>query len=405
MMPTHTAAPSGPELYDFDAVIDRRHSDSGKWNRYAEDVLPMWVADMDFASPPPILAALHARVDHAVFGYGGNSAELSDLICARMDALYGWHITPDQVVLLPGLVSGLNIVARAIGAAGTGVMVNTPVYPPFLSAPINHDRVLNNVPLAITHRHDGQGRAYLHWEMDFPAMQAGLDPQTRLFMLCNPHNPVGRAYDRAELEQLAEFCLRNKLVICSDEIHSDLLMGETRHIPLAALSPEIAAQTITLHAPSKTFNVPGLGCSYAIVPNPELRRQVEAAMSGIVPHVNLLGITAAVAAYAECDEWLTQLCSYLTANRDYLFDYVTTKWPAVELTLPEATYLGWLDFNKSAVENPYAFFLEHAKVALGDGSAFGSGGEGFVRLNFGCPRALLVESLERMSEALEQANT
>lgn len=398
---SHPAQTAG-SVFDFDTVIDRRNSDSGKWNAYPADVLPLWVADMDFRSPEPIIRALHERADHGCFGYGWHAAELRDAISARLQRQHGWQVTAEQVVLLPGLVSGLNIVARAIGAPGSGVMVNTPVYPPFLSAPTNQDRALNDVPLALTHRHDRQGRAYLHYEMDFAAMQDKLAPETQLFILCNPHNPVGRAFDSAEMEQLADFALRNKLVVCSDEIHADLLMDGTVHHPIAALSPEIAAQTITLLAPSKTFNVPGLGCSVAIVQNPELRRQLDKAMAGIVPHVNLMGIAAATAAYTECDDWLAALRTYLTANRDYLFDYVTTKWPQVELTLPEATYLGWMDFRGLGIDKPYEFFLEEAKVALNSGLMFGEGGEGFARINYGCPRALLSEALTRMDSALEK---
>lgn len=388
--------------YDFDTVLDRLHSDSGKWRRYPEDVLPLWVADMDFPSPPPILAALHTRVDHGFFGYGMEPQELRDLLCTRMAERYSWQITPDQIVFLPGLVCGLNVVARAIGTPGDGVMVNTPVYPPFLSAPINHDRVVNDIPLAVTTRTDHHGRTALHYSMDFAAMQAGLLNRTRLFILCNPHNPVGRAYTRPELEELSAFCLRNDLILCSDEIHCDLLMADTQHIPIASLDSEIAAHTITLMAPSKTFNIPGLGCSFAIVPDPELRHRIEKAMAGIVPHVNLLGFAATYAAYAHCDDWLTRLRNYLTANRDFLYDYVKTKWPQVELTLPEATYLGWLGFSALGITQPYQLFLDHAKVALGDGTGFGPGGAGFVRINYGCPRPLLKEALARMSNALEQ---
>jgi cystathionine beta-lyase len=386
--------------YDFDTVPDRRHSDSAKWNYYAEGTLPLWVADMDFRSPQPILDALHARVDHGFFGYGMEPVQLRDLIVARMDSLYHWHITPEQIVFLPGLVCGLNVTARAVGAPGDGVMVNTPVYPPFLSAPTNQERALHNAPLARTHRHDAQGKPYLYYEMDFDAMQAAVQPNTAMFTLCNPHNPVGRAYSRAELEQLAEFCLRHDLTICADEIHSDLTLDGTHHLPIAALSPEIADRTITLLAPSKTFNIPGLGCSLAIVPNPNLRQQVIKAMTGLIPHVNLLGFAAAIAAYESCEEWLQQLRAYLTANRDFTTAFVREQMPQVELTLPEATYLGWLDFRAYGLNDPYQHFLDHAKVSLSSGKPFGAGGETFVRLNFGCPRATLTQALTQMAAAL-----
>ncbi|MCC6458175.1 MAG: PatB family C-S lyase [Caldilineaceae bacterium] len=387
----------------FDPAIDRRNSDSAKWNFYGEEILPLWVADMDFASPKPILDALHKRIDHGVFGYASDPVRLRELICDRLDSLYNWQIAPDQIVFLPGLVSGLNLVARASGEQGSGIMVNTPIYPPFLSAPTNQERVIQDVPLAMSQRKTAHDQSYLHYEMDFDAMDAAVEPNTRLFMLCNPHNPVGRAYDRAELEQLATFCLRHNLTICSDEIHSDLLLGETKHIPIAALNPEIAAASITLMAPSKTFNIPGLGCSLAIIPNSELRQRLEKTASGIVPHVNLLGFVAATAAYEYGESWLASLREYLTVNRNRVFDFFKKNLPDVEMTLPEATYLAWLDFRAYGITDPYQFFLDHAKIALGSGTSFGAPGKGYARLNFGTTHATLEQALERMADALTRA--
>lgn len=384
--------------YDFDVIIDRRASDSSKWHFYSEDVLPMWVADMDFRSPEPILRAMHERVDHGVFGYGGASTQLREVICERMARLYGWEIHPEAVVSLPGLVCGLNVVSRAIGERGDGALVSTPVYPPFLSAPTNQDRELHAAPLAKNVRN---GR--LSYTIDYDAFEGAIRPNTRLFILCNPHNPIGRAYTPAELTKMADIALRHNLVICSDEIHCDLLLDGAQHTPLASLAPEIAERTITLMAPSKTFNVPGLGCSLAIIPNADLRRQMQKASAGIVPHVNLLGYAAAIAAYTECQDWLDALCLYLTANRNFVVDYFTQHFPHLPITAPEATYLAWIDCRESGIEgSPQKFFLEHAKVALNDGSAFGQGGEGFVRLNFGCPRGLLEQGLASMENALQK---
>jgi len=384
--------------YDFDTVIDRRASDSSKWHFYSEDVLPMWVADMDFRSPEPILRAMHERIDHGVFGYGGLTAKLREVITERVARLYNWEIHPEAVVSLPGLVCGLNVVSRAIGNRGDGIVVSSPVYPPFLSAPVNQERELQEALLAKTER-----SGHLYYAFDDAAFEAALRPNTRLFILCNPHNPVGRAYTSTELTQMAEICVRHNLTVCSDEIHCDLLLGGTRHIPLASLSPEIAERTITLMAPSKTFNIPGLGCSLAIVPNPELRKQMQKASAGIVPHVNLLGYAAAVAAYTECDDWLDELRSYLTANRDLVVNYLAQHLPHLSVTAPEATYLAWIDCRESGIEgSPQKFFLEKAKVALNDGSMFGKGGEGFVRLNFGCARVLLEQGLESMRKALQK---
>ncbi len=397
----HAGSEANLTHYDFDQIIQRRGTDSSKWGKYADDVLPMWVADMDFKSPEPIVRALSARVREATFGYGAESDALREVICARTEEQYGWTIRPDDIIFLPGLVCGLNAVARAIGEPGDGILANTPVYGPFLSAPADQQRRLHCADLAMTLRHAGN-QEIIHYEVDFDALEAAIEPNTRLFSLCNPHNPVGRAYTRRELEQLAEICTRHDLVICSDEIHCELLLGSTRHVPIASLSPELAARTITLIAPSKTYNLPGLGCSMAIVPNVDLRRRMSAAAAGIVPHVNVLGYVAALAAYAECEDWLMALRRYLTANRDFVVDYVNKNLPQLHVTRPEATYLAWLDCRNAGIPgNPATFFLEQAKVALNDGKFFGEAGEGFVRLNFGCPRPLLLQGLEQISAALQ----
>lgn len=382
--------------FNFDEVVERRGTDSSKWHRYGEDVLPLWVADMDFRSPEPVLRALHERVEHGVFGYSIDSPQLKAIICDRMQRFYGWKVQPDDIVYLPGLVCGLNVVSRAIGQPGDGVLVTTPVYPPFLSAPTNQDRTLHAAQLAVS----TQGNR-LYYSVDYDAFRAAIQPNTRLFSLCNPHNPVGRAYTPDELHHMADICLSHNLVICSDEIHCDLLLSGTRHTPIAALAPEIANQSITLFAPSKTYNLPGLGCSLAIIQNEELRKRVQKAAAGIVPHVNALGYVAAAAAYSECDEWLEALRAYLTSNRDYLLGYVGKHLPQLHSTAPEATYLAWIDCRASGIEgNVQKHCLHTAKVAFNDGAAFGTGGAGFIRVNFGCPRSLLEDGLERLRTAL-----
>jgi len=382
--------------YDFDQVVDRRGSDSIKWSYYGDDALPMWVADMDFRSPQPILDAICRRVDHGVFGYSFDLPPLREAVSERMQRRYNWQVSPDEILFLPGLVSGINVATRAIGDRGDGMLAQTPVYYPFLAAPANQQRELHTSQLQLSER---EGNPY--YEVDYDEFEAAIRPNTRLFMLCNPHNPVGRAYTPDEQLRMAEICARHDVVICSDEIHSDLLMGDTVHTPMAALDPEIGQRTITLLAPSKTFNIPALGCSTAIIQNPELRQQFEAASRGIVPHVNVLGFHAALAAYTECDDWLAELLAYLTANRDFVVDYVNNHLPGVRTTAPEATYLAWLDCRDAGIEgNPHEFFLREAGVAVNDGAAYGAGGEGFVRLNFGCPRATLEEGLERMRRAL-----
>jgi cystathionine beta-lyase len=300
---------------------------------------------------------------------------------------------------LPGLVCGINVVSRALGSPGDGVLINTPVYPPFLSGPMNQDRSLHIAELAVE-----RNRQRLHYLVDFDAFGAAIQPNTAFFLLCNPHNPVGRAYTRAELLQMSDLCLKHNLIICSDEIHCDLLLDGTIHLPLATLDAELADRCITLMAPSKSYNLPGLGCSFAIVQNAELRKKVLKASAGIVPHVNLLGYVAANAAYREGDAWLNALRAYLTINRNRVLEFVERHLPNVAVTVPEATYLAWLDLRALKLPgNAQKLLLDQGKVALVDGGGFGQGGAGFVRLNFGCPRSLLEEGLARIRQVLVAA--
>ena len=344
--------------FDFDQLIDRRGSDSSKWSRYPGDVLPLWVADMDFLSPPEVIQALHERIDHGIFGYGCDPIQFRELICQRLLTRYEWRVDPEAIVFLPGLVAGFNVAVRAVGDRGDATLVCTPVYHPFLHAPANQCRTLQNAPLASS-RTRNDGFETIYYELDMEAFEHAITPRTRLHMLCNPHNPVGRAYGRAELETLAAKCLEHDLVICSDEIHCDLLLGAAEHIPIASLDPEIARNTITLMAPSKTYNMPGLACSHAVITNPELRSQFQHASAGIVPHGNLLGYVAAQAAYSRCADWERQLLAYLTANRDFLLQYLRDNLPSIAATVPEATYLGWLDCNRlNLPAEPQGFFVD-----------------------------------------------
>jgi cystathionine beta-lyase len=379
---------------DLDQIIDRRGTCCYKWDRYPEDVLPLPVADMDFLSPQPVLRALRQRVDHGVFGYTEAPGALYDVIRERLDALYGWEVTKEQILFLPGVVVGFNLACHAIGEPGDGVLVQPPVYGPFLSAPGNARRALQCAEVQ---------RSGDRYEVDFDAFEAAITDRTRTFILCNPHNPVGRVYERGELERMAEICLRHNVVICSDEIHCDLLFSGHEHIPIASLAPEVARKTITLMAPSKTFNIAGLKCSFAVIQDEALRERYRAAHAGLVSGVNLFGYAAALAAYSEGQEWLLQVLAYLEGNRDLLLDYVAKELPGIEMVVPEGTYLAWLDCRAAGIPGkPGAFFLEAARVALNDGEWFGPGGEGFVRLNFACTRALLQEALERMRGALQR---
>jgi cystathionine beta-lyase len=379
--------------YDFDQVIDRRGSDSIKWRYYDPDVLPLWVADMDFASPEPVIQSLRERVEHGVFGYSKAPPELREAVVERLQRLYGWQVSPEAVVLIPGVVVGFNLACRAFASPGDGVLVQTPVYHPILRAPANADLTCDEMEL--TRQSDGR------YDIDLNLFEATITDRSRVFILCNPHNPVGRVFRREELERMAEICLRREVLICSDEIHCDLLFTGHRHLPIASLAPEIAERTVTLIAPSKTFNIPGLECSIAIAPNTELRHKLNAARRELVPGVNVMGHVAALAAYRHGQPWLDAVLRYLEANRDFVFEYVEMHLPGVAMARPEGTYLAWLDCRQAGIPgNPHEFFLQQARVALNDGAAFGRGGEGFVRLNFACPRATLVEALDRMKEAL-----
>lgn len=376
--------------FDFDTPIERRGTDSVKWSRYpGRDVLPMWVADMDFRSPPCVIEALRQRVEHGVFGYSQAPAELPEVICGHLRETYRWQVDPSWLVWLPGLVAGLNIVCRAVGSSGDEVLTLTPVYPPFLTAPQLSDRKLVPVPLAqMEHR----------WVPDWDRLENATGGRSRLLLLCNPHNPVGRVYTREELERFAVFSERHDLVICSDEIHCDLVLDEgKRHIPIAALSPEIAQRTITFMAPSKTFNIPGLGFSFAVIPNPELRGRFRGAMAGIVPECTIFSYVAALAAYQSGEPWRRELIEYLRPNRDSVERFVGGT-DGLKMAHVEATYLAWIDARWLGEAHPAQYF-EQAGVGLMDGEAFGL--PGFVRLNFGCPRSVLEEALERIAAAVQ----
>jgi len=379
--------------YDFDQQIDRRRFESIKWHRYGEDVLPMWVADMDFRAPEPVIAALKARVDHGVFGYGSAPDELREVFVERLLDLYHWQVSPDDLVFIPGVVPGFNLTCQVAASPGEGVLIQTPIYYPILYAP--PEAGLTNDEMELTQRRDGT------YEIDFDLMEETITDETRIFILCNPHNPVGRVFRRGELETIAEICLREDVLICSDEIHCDLLLDDNAHVPIASLAPEVGAQTVTLMAPSKTYNIAGLKCSVAIIQNDKLRRRFCEMYSGLMPGVNILGYTAALAAYRDGGPWLDAALSTMEENRDIVRDFVSEELPGISMGNPEGTYLAWLDCRGSDIPgNPHTFFLERGKIALNDGATFGSGGKGFVRLNFGCPRAVLHEGLTRMKRAL-----
>lgn len=393
--------------FDFDCLPDLGAGDSLKWQRYAgRDVLPLWVADMDFPAPPAIVTALQKRVARASFGYAVTPERLTAVVRQYLLHSHDWPIADDWLVWLPGLVSGLNLACRAVEG---DVFSAVPVYPPFLSAPGLAGRNLLTQSLV---RQPGG------WHWDFPAVSATLSahPASRLFLLCHPHNPLGRAWHDEELQEIAALAERHDLVVCSDEIHCDLMIDRARrHRPFATLSASAARRSITLMAPSKTYNMAGLGCAFAVIPDAVLRQRFRAAMRGIVPHVNALGLAAAEAAYGDASaaRWHAELLDYLRDNHAQLRAAVA-QMPGLHMTPVEATYLAWIDATefcrRQGIRQPQHFFAA-AGVGLSAGAEFalpvtGAGGhqenpaQYFLRLNFACPRSQLRRALARMQTAM-----
>jgi len=349
----------------------------------------MWIADMDFSTPPFIIKALRERLNHEILGYSYRPDSYFDAIINWVSALHGWDIRQEWIEFSPGVVPALNICTLAYTSPGDEIIIQPPVYPPFYGAVTDHGRRLVFNPLL----ENEQG-----YSMDFEGLRRVITPKTKMLILSNPHNPVGRVWTRDELSELAEICHEKGIIILSDEIHSDLLLPGMKHVPLASVSEKAAAITVTCMAPSKTFNLAGLQCSLAVIPDKGLRTSFKKTMEGIVPHVNALGLTAALAAYRDGAAWQAALLDYLRANRD-LVEWYVARLPGLSMHHVEATYLAWIDCRSLNTSHPAALF-EDAGVGLSDGTEFSA--PGFVRLNFGCPRSVLTEALERMGKALER---
>ncbi len=379
--------------FDFDQIIDRTSSCSLKWEKYkGKDILPMWVADMDFKCPPAIMEELHKQIDHAIFGYSVIPDQLYEITIKNLKRLYGWEVKKEWIVWFPGIVSGINACCHAFGALGSSsskIATTTPAYPPFLSAPDNSGNELVTTPLIEKNS---------RMTFDFPALEQLFSKNNiSLFILCSPYNPCGTVFTREELSTLADLCFKHSVIICSDEIHSDFVLDiDKQHIPTASISEKAAQNTLTFMAPSKTYNIPGLGCSFAVVKNKNLIKKIKNAAAGIVPDVNTLGLMAAKTAYEKCDEWLSQLIVYLRDNRDLLEKEINLI-PGLKLNHIEATYLAWIDVRNANIKNP-ALFFEDAGVGLSCSSYFGQ--KGFVRLNFGCPKSMVEQAIHRISTAI-----
>lgn len=393
--------------YDFDQVCDRKNTDCAKWDLVQaifgrEDVIPMWVADMDFPVAPPIVEAIKKRAEHPFYGYTSPGTAVIEAVVDRMKRKFNWKIEPDWVVLTPGVVPALHIAIRMLTHPGDEVILQEPVYYPFFSAITSSGcRIVSNELRLANGRyemdHEGLERLFHH--------RPGMTPipsRVKAVMLCNPHNPVGRLWKRDELSRLGEIAIRHGAIVISDEIHCELLFKGSKHTPFASISDEFGQNSIVCMAPSKTFNLAGLEASSLIIPNKKLRREFARTREGILPMPNLFGYTALEAAYRLGDEWLEQLLEYLQGNLDFMLKYFDAKIPRIKVIEPQATYLVWLDCRELKMDDMglRTFMREKAKVGCDDGFLFGSGGSGFERMNIACPRAILEEALERIESAV-----
>ncbi len=387
--------------YDFDEIIDRKNTDSFKFDFASgyfgtNDLIPMWVADMDFRTPDFVMEAIRERARHEILGYSLRPETLYRSIMNWYKARQGWSISRDWILFTPGIVSALSIAVKAFTREGDRVIVQPPVYHPFFSVIKDNKRIPLHNPLR-----EKNG----YYRMDFEALKKSLDPGVRLILLSHPHNPVGRVWLPDELAGLAEICLENNIVMISDEIHSDLVFRPHKHTPLSTLSDEIAMNTVTCVAPSKTFNLAGLSSSVVVIQNEELRSQFNHELSsGHLQMGNIFGSVAMEAAYAGGHQWLDQLMDYLKGNLDLLDNFVETELPGIRMAIPEATYLAWLDMRKLGMNSKALkhFMIHKARIGCNDGPSFGRGGTGFQRLNFACPRPVLRQALSQLKHALEK---
>ena len=374
-------------MFNFDAPQQRRGTWSTRWERYPADVIPLWVADTDFAAPPPVIQAMQRRIAHGVFGYNVPPAALRDAVIERMQRLYEWRVEPDWVVFVSGIVPGLHLAARHLTRPDQHALVPTPVYHHLKRSLVLAKREHTDVPLVLS-----AGRWV--WDEDFLA--AAVKPNSRLLFLCNPQNPGGTIFTRDELVRLAAFAQKHDLVICSDEIHADILLDQDKpHVPIASVSADASRRSVTLISPNKAFGFPGAGCAFAIIEDPELRRAFSADHHATVHDPSVFGYEASLAAYRECGGWLEEQLAYLRGNRD-LVEREIAATAGLKMAHVEATYLAWIDASGLGVADPYEHFLRNG-VALSPGAQFGA--PGFVRLNFGTQKSVLEQALKRISSA------
>lgn len=388
----------------FNTPINRLNTNSLKWSLYPSDVIPLWVADMDFAAPEPIIKALENKLKHGIIGYERMDPKLQEVIAERMQKLYSWTIHPESIIPVPGVLSGIFIATKAYCPPGSGMLLQTPCYPPFLRLEEGHNLVTQISPLKETSKENT-----LVYETDWDSFENAVHSKgvrSSMFLLCSPHNPTGIVFSRSELIKFAEICIKEDIIICSDEVFGELLIGDNQHYPTATLSREIENRTITFIGTGKQFNIPGILPGFAIIPNEKLREQYATAIKQNFIRVNSMTFTASIAAYSgTCDEWLGDLRTHLTENHKFLLKYLNEFLPGVKATHAQASFLVWLDFSQLQERgiikgSPAKFFLEKARVALWDGKDFGALSDSYARINIGCPRSTLEEALERMRKSI-----
>jgi len=387
-------------MWNFDELISRENTSCIKYDFREKvfgkpDVIPMWVADMDFRTPAFIIEALHDRLGHEILGYSYRPESYFSSLISWIASRHGWHVREEWIEFSPGVVPALNVCTLAFTKPGDEIVIQPPVYAPFHAAAKDHGRKLVYNRLVETDR---------GWEMDLAGLKKLINPATRMVILSNPHNPVGRAWKTDELASLAEICYDHGIVILSDEIHSDLILPGYRHIPLASLSDKAASITVTCMAPSKTFNLAGLSTSSMIIPDSGLREKYSQTLEGLHLHLgNIFGNVASEAAYTHGHEWLEQLMAYIARNVDLVMDYFREHVPQIRPVRPEATYMIWLDCRDMKLdgERLQRFFVEEAGVGMNEGSTFGPGGEGFMRMNLACPRSVVEKALKQIESAIK----
>jgi cystathionine beta-lyase len=386
--------------YNFDEIVDRKPTESVKWNGVKklygrDDVIPMWVADMDFKSPPDVIEALKKRAEHGIFGYPMLDDYYFDPFINWIETRHGSEVKKEWIVTTDGVVDALKVAILAYSKPGDNVVIQTPVYYPFYNIIKSNGRMIIKNSLKFENR---------NYSMDFDDLEKKLSlKRTKLFILCNPHNPVGRVWKREELEKLLQLCVKHNVILLSDEIHSDLVFSPNKHIPIFSISQDIKESSLTFYAPSKTFNLAGLKASFVVIPNEQLRTEYKNVIESLTSdNLNIFGMVAAKVAYERGKDWLDDLLNYLRGNIDYVYDFFNEKLPKIKLQKPEGTYLMWLDFRAYGDEQKVKDILVNkAKVGLEEGSIFGEEGKGFFRMNIGCSISILKDASNNIYNAFK----